>query len=52
MNAHGGSSGYLGVNIAKNASINVYAIDFLNFGQSKGDLDGYIDSIDDMVRQA
>jgi alpha-beta hydrolase superfamily lysophospholipase len=52
MNSHGGKSGYFGVNIAKNTQINVYSLDFLNFGKSQGDLRGYIHSFDECVNQA
>lgn len=34
LNSHGASSGYLGANIAKNCPIDVYALDFKNFGLS------------------
>lgn len=34
LNSHGGSSGYLGTNIATNCSVDVYSLDFKNFGLS------------------
>jgi hypothetical protein len=43
LNSYGGASAYMGVNIAKAVpNVNVYALDFLNFGKSKGDEKGYI----------
>jgi len=43
LNSYGGASAYMGVNIAKTIpNVNVYALDFLNFGKSKGDYKGYI----------
>lgn len=52
LNSHGGASGYFGVNLAKTCGINVYALDFKNFGQSGGDERGYIESFEDTVKTA
>lgn len=36
LNSHGNNSGYMGVNVSETCKINVYALDFTNFGQSGG----------------
>lgn len=41
LNGHGGYSGYFGVNVAKGIKkINVYALDFKNYGKSGGGYKG------------
>ncbi len=37
MNSHGNNSGYFAMNIFDKCEINVYAMDFKNFGQSGGE---------------
>lgn len=44
LNSHGGSSGYLGTNLANCCPVDVYALDFKNFGLSEGPKRGYIPS--------
>jgi len=42
LNAHGNGSGYFTQNIAKVCPIDIYALDFKNFGRSGGEERGYI----------
>lgn len=43
LNSYGGNSAYLGNTYAATIpNVNVYALDFLNFGKSGGDYRGYI----------
>jgi hypothetical protein len=46
LNSHANSSGYMGVSVSENCKINVYALDFKNFGLSGGDIRGYIPSFE------
>lgn len=52
MNSHGGSSGYLGTKVSEACCINVYALDFTNFGLSGGTTRGYIESFEDVLEEA
>lgn len=53
LNSNGNNSAYFGVNISNIIkNVNVYALDFLNFGKSDGGYKGYIWSIDELVSQA
>lgn len=52
MNAHGGGSGYLAMNLVRKCGVDAYAHDFTNFGQSKGPFRGLIESMDAMVSEA
>ena len=50
---YGGYAGYLGQTITNSIEgVNFYALDFLNFGKSKGDSRGYIHSFDWLIEQA
>jgi hypothetical protein len=49
MNSHGGSFGYCGTNLVKNCNLDVYALDFQNFGLSEGPTRGYIPSLEESV---
>jgi hypothetical protein len=43
LNSYGGSSSYLGTTVAATIpNVNVYALDFLNFGKSDGGYKGLI----------
>jgi len=42
MNSYGGSSGYFMMKLSENCGVNVYALDFRNFGSSEGDFRGYV----------
>lgn len=42
LNAHGNGTGYFTQNIAKICPIDIYALDFKNFGRSGGEERGYI----------
>jgi pimeloyl-ACP methyl ester carboxylesterase len=45
LNSHGGSTSYLATRIVESTpNVNVYAVDFLNFGNSDGGYKGYIPS--------
>lgn len=44
LNTHGGASGYLGTNLAASCPVDVYALDFKNFGLSEGPIRGFIPS--------
>jgi alpha-beta hydrolase superfamily lysophospholipase len=53
LNSHGGNSSYFGNRVADSVhNVNVYAIDFLNFGKSDGGFKGYIASFEDILSQA
>lgn len=52
LNSHGGNSSYFGRRVAGElGKVNVYAIDFLNFGKSEGEYKGYIASFEELVKQ-
>lgn len=46
MNSHGAGSGFLSNSIKKSTNLDTYALDFSNFGLSKGNNRGYIHSFD------
>lgn len=52
LNSYGGSSGYFGTSLAEECGVNVYAVDFTNFGDSEGGERGYISSFESMVNEA
>lgn len=53
LNSHGGNSSYFGTRTASELEkVNVYALDFLNFGRSDGGYKGFMASFEDMLEQA
>lgn len=52
MYFHGNGAGYMADVISKNASINIYSLDFKNAGKSEGDCPGYYESIESLIDQA
>lgn len=52
LNSHGGNSSYFGNRAGEElGKVNVYALDFLNFGKSDGGYKGYIPSFEEIVAQ-
>lgn len=52
LNAHGESSGYTMIGAAEKLGMDVYALDFMNFGRSEGPFRGEITSLNELVEQA
>lgn len=52
MNAHSGGSAYMAINATKGYPVDIYGLDFKNFGRSGGDQRGYIESEDSLLEQA
>ena len=52
MNAHSGGSAYTAINATKGYPVDIYGLDFKNFGRSGGDQRGYIESEDSLLEQA
>lgn len=46
MNAHAGGSAYFTIGLAEKCNLDVYGLDYKNFGRSTGDQRGYMASVD------